>query len=161
MNSKRWMITILGMLIIAVAMTVFFFKKPGGELNQTNLSQAEELWRQKGLKNYHMTISVTGAQEELHQIKVANGSVISMTTNGADVKPSVWEYWNVEGMFQFLERELEQTKAEHNSFGTKQDRYMHLGVNFNKNWGYPQNFFRYVRNHPSNIQWTITEFKIL
>lgn len=82
-------------------------------LTQDKLQAAQRLWQQAGVKDYDITISVTGRTSARYHLQVRDGEVATATQNDqpfldANGKPDKRRayYWTVAGLFEVLETEL-------------------------------------------------------
>ena len=140
-------------LVIGGAALILVFRAPGETLTQDNLQTARARWTQGGPKSYDMEIVVTGAQDNTHNVEVRGGAVVRMKTGGVEVtSKSARASWSVEGMFDTLQRELENIGEVH---GTSE---VVLRVVYDARLGYPKKFLRHVAGQKNSIEWEVRSF---
>lgn len=147
-------------LFLAVAGTAatlaLLYRRPGEPLTEELLAAARARWQEHGPRAYDLEVSVSGAQEGDHRIEVRAGRVTKMTTGGAPVREGAWEYWSVEGMFRFLQGELENRARAAEVFGTTE---VELRVEFDDAYGYPARFLRHVMGQRKSVEWNVRSFR--
>ena len=82
-----------------------------------------------------------------------------MTTGGAPAPKHVWEYWDVNGMFQFLTTELDNAERPRAAYGVDDADDVVLRVAFDEQFGYPRRFLRHVMGRSAGIEWRVTAFE--
>jgi hypothetical protein len=144
---------LLGGIMIGGAVLILIFRAPGDSLSQDNLQTARIRWEKSGPKNYDMEIVVTGAQDNTHRIEVRDWKVVRMETGGVEVaSKSAHAAWSVEGMFDTLQRELENIGAVHGAAEVV------LRVVYDARLGYPRRFLRHVAGQKNSIEWEVRSF---
>ena len=161
-SPKRWgrLVPFLLGGVAGAAILFFLLRSPGEELTREGLAAARAVWKGRQIFNYRLTVDIEGAQHGLHEITVRDGSVVSMTTEGAAVPRAVWEYWTVEGMFRFLEDELAAREDPEPVHGVQDPGHVVLRARFDPDRGYPRTFFRHVMGRGAAIRWEIRQFEI-
>ncbi len=140
-------------LVIGGAALILVFRAPGETLTQDNLDTARARWAQGGPGSYDMEIVVTGAQDNTHRVEVRDRAVASMKTGGVEVASrSARASWTVEGMFDTLQRELENIGAVHG------EAEVVLRVVYDARLGYPRQFLRHVAGQKNSIEWEVRSF---
>lgn len=143
--------------VVATAVTLFlWYRRPGEPLTDELLAAARARWQEHGPRSYDLEVSVSGAQEGEHRIEVRAGRVTKMTTGGAPVREGAWKYWSVEGMFRFLEGELDNRERAAEVFGTTD---VELRVVFDPTYGYPERFLRHVMGQSRSVEWNVRSFR--
>mgnify|MGYP007059460768 FL=1 len=153
-----WIGLPVGVVVAAVAL-VLLLRKGGETLTTEVLAAARERWAAEGPKDYDLRIEITGAQEGSHRVEVRRGVVVNMTTGGAAVPPRVWPSWSVEGLFRFLETELENAERPARPHGVDSPDQVLLRAEFDGDLGYPRRFVRHVQGTTKSIEWEITAFE--
>ena len=142
----------LGGTVVSVVVAFLVLRNPDGPLTQDVLQSARERWDKSGPRSYTLEIDVDG---NLHLIQVRDGKVVNMTIGGSDAPESAREFWSVEGMFGFLEAELENASNPMKAFGVSDPSQVILRASFDAEWGYPKRFFRHVIGQGAGIQWEV------
>jgi len=154
-----WISSVVAALVIALAIHLWTHK-PLDPLTAQSLAQARQIWQNKRPQDYQMDVVVSGAQQGHHQITVRNNKVTKMLTDGVQTPERVWEYWNIEGMFRFLNEELVQAKQPQMAYGISDPSKVYLSTTFDPALGYPQYFLRQVFGKKVTIEWEIKNFQV-
>jgi len=154
---RKWILVLLG-LAAGTATLLFFLKEEGDPLTREALDKARRVWAEHDIRDYDMTVTVTGRQSGDHKIEVRGGSVATMTTGGAPTPEHVWKYWDVTGMFVFLKTELGNAERPRAAYGVKDADDVVLLVSFDEEYGYPRRFLRHVLGRNTGIEWKVTAF---
>lgn len=126
----------------------------GRDLSQTELDAARDLWRQRGPGSYVLVIETRGAAGQRSVVEVRDGEVVSMETGGRPASRGAWRYWSVEGLFDFLESELENAAAARETYDAEPEEVV-LKASFDGELGYPRRFLRHVMGTRNSIEWEI------
>lgn len=153
-----WIGLPLGVVIAAVAL-VLLLRKGGETLTADGLAAARARWEEKRPASYDLSIEITGAQEGRHRVEVRGGRVVKMTTGGEPVPERVWPLWSVDGLFRFLETEIENRERPARAHGVETPGQVLLRAEFDGTWGFPRRFVRHVRGRTDSIEWEITAFE--
>ena len=144
-------------------------RNPLPALTPQRLEQARRLWQRRGPENYRMTILLGSPQqqaagEEVPRIvvQVEKGKPISVTQQPGGVLPRrVWDYWTVPGLFDVLQRDLENRQHPQRAFGVSSPEMVVLRCRFDPQYGFPRQYQRVVRSRGLQSQWTVTHFEPL
>lgn len=160
MLRKNWPWWVAGGLSFTLLLGIVFFApfKRGRPLTRERLREARRRWREKDLKDYDLEIRVGGSQRAFHRIQVRGGKVVRMTTGGADVGSRPGRYWTVEGLFGFLETELEHAGKPERAYGVKDPSQVVLRAEFDPEWGFPRRFLRHVMGRSLEARWEVISF---
>ncbi len=153
--ARRMRLPMFFLGIAGGALTLLLLQaKPGEPLTRAALDAARATWKRVAIAHYEFEIEVSGTQQGHHSVTVRGGKVIAMTTDGAATLPHVHKFWTVEGMFDFLEAELDragrrlpETSAE-----------VILQAHFDGTRGYPLRFVRHVTGETGSIEWEMRRF---
>jgi hypothetical protein len=157
-TSLRWTAAaVLGTLVTLGV--VLLVRRPAETLTPARLHAAERRWQASGIRDYAMRLVVSGVQKGVHQVRVRDGRVVAMTTGGAPVAEHVWQQWSVEGMFAFLQQELENAQDPENAYSIADPSHVVLQVGFDEQFGYPRHFLRHVMGRRASIEWEVEEFE--
>jgi hypothetical protein len=158
--SRRAWIAAAAALVLALAVLAALLLRPRMEpLTVERLNAAKQRWQARRPADYDMQIVVSGIQKGVHAIKVRDGDVVDMTTGGAEVPKHVWPRWTVEGLFDFLETELENARDPANTYGVADPNQVVLQADFDEPTGYPRRFLRHVMGRQASVEWEVTEFR--
>jgi hypothetical protein len=159
---KRLPFILAGAGVVTCAVVILLItRKPGDPLTAERLRAAHDLWIRRAIQDYDLDVEVSGTQKGSHHIEVRAGRVAKMTTGGAPVPESAWEYWGVDGMFRFLEGELQNADRPEIGFGVKNRSDVVLYAHFDPDYGFPRHYFRHVMGRRIQIRWEITGFREL
>ena len=142
----------LGGSIVSLVVAFLAYRNWDEPLTQDALRSAQARWETSGPKSYTLEVDVDG---DLHTIEVSNGKVVNMMVWAAKAPENVWSHWSIEGMFGFLQAELENGANPQKAYGVSDPSQVVLRVNFDAEWGYPKRFFRHVIGHGAGIQWEV------
>lgn len=137
---------------LGAATLLLLLREEGETLTEAGLREARERWEAADVSDYDLAISVRGAQSGDHAVRVRGGVVVSMTTGGEEVPERVRPYWSVDGLFRFLEEELENARR-----ADEPSQYV-LEAAFDGELGYPRRFLRHVLGGGQGIEWEVTDF---
>lgn len=157
-SRATWALVAVGLVVVA-GIVALLLRRPAETLTAARLQTAEQRWHASGVSDYEMRIVVSGIQQGTHHIRVRGGRVVEMTTGGAEVPKHVWQRWTVEGLFAFLEEELENAKDPENAYGVEDPSQVILQVTLDKELGYPRHFLRHVMGRQASIEWDVEEFE--
>ncbi len=144
-------------------------RNPLPALTSQRLEQARELWQRHGPESYRMTILLGSPQqqaagEEVPRIvvQVEKGKPISVTQQPGGMLPRrVWDYWTVPGLFDVLQRDLENRQHPQRAFGVSSPEMVVLRCRFDPQYGFPRQYQRVVRSRGLQSRWTVTHFEPL
>ena len=156
----RLIVGVLGLAAGALTL-LLIFREEGDPLTREALDAARKTWRDKGPSDYKMDIHVEGRQSGEHHVEVRGGRVVKMTTGGAPASEHVWEFWSVDGMFEFLTMELNNASRAKATYGADDDGEVVLAAAFDDEYGYPRRFFRHVMGKQVGIEWEDSSFQPL
>ncbi len=119
-------------------------------LTAEKLEAAKARWRDAGIRNYQIKVEVSGGTTGSYVVDVRDGAIHQATLNG---KPFAQldqaEPWTVPGLFQVLERDLEND-AKPGSPAT------YTKVRFDPQDGHPIRYVRSSQNQHVIIETTVT-----
>lgn len=154
--ARRMRLPMLFLGIAGGALTLLLLQAKSGEpLTRAALDAARATWKRAAIADYEFEIEVSGTQRGRHAVTVRAGKVAAMTTDGADTKPHVHKFWTVDGMFDFLEAELD--RAERRPPGAPGEVILH--ALFDAGRGYPLRFVRHVTGESGSIEWEMRRFR--
>lgn len=126
----------------------------GRELTREDLEAARERWSRSGPASYTLVIETRGATGKRSVVEVRDGDVVSMETGGRPASRTAWEYWTVDGLFDFLDTELRNAAAAEQTYGASPDQVV-LQARFDDELGYPRRFLRHVLGTRNGIEWVV------
>ena len=146
-------------LIVGLALGLLVFRSGAPDtLTREDLDRARERWRAHGPSAYSMTVQMGGALEDRREIRVEDGEVVEMTIDGRPAAAASWRYWSAEGMFDFLEAELDNAADPPPSLGVSDPSQIVLRAEFDPRLGYPTRFFRHILGRQRGTSWEVVEF---
>lgn len=126
----------------------------GRDLVRSDLDAARDLWRRRGPASYELVIETRGATGKRSVVAVRDGEVVSMETGGRPASRGAWRYWSVEGLFDFLESELENAASARETYGAAPEEVV-LKASFDRDLGYPRRFLRHVLGTRNSVEWEV------
>jgi len=119
------------------------------------LIAARERWKSANIISYDMDLETTGAQTGLYHIEVRDGQLAKITRNGQEMHPSERDYWTVDGWFQAIEDDLENSEKPSGDDPATRCEFW-LRVRYHATLGYPQ---RYLRQQKQPSRRTATGYE--
>lgn len=150
---------VLGLGIGAVVGWVAVSGRPARALTAERLAEGQRAWRQHGPSDYTLELEMGGTIHDRRVIEVRDGRVVHMTTSGAEVPPAAWQYWTVEGMFDFLAQELSNAARPERTYGVSDPAAVVLRARFDPELGYPVYFLRHVMGQRLSTEWRVVDFR--
>jgi len=145
-------------LLLGIATTYAAFRYESSDLLVSeSLTEARARWEADGPESYDIVVQTSGSMVAEHRIEVRNGAVQKMTTGGKEATPGSWEYWSVDGLFDFLATEIRNGQDSLRAYGVDPGSVV-LRVRFNDEFGYPEFFLRHVLGKGMAIEWRVEEF---
>jgi hypothetical protein len=156
-NLRRLLWSVLG-LSLGLVIGYFWLREPSAPLTFDRLDEARRRWQEAGPASYVLEVETSGAVAAVHRIVVVEGEVVEMTTGGRVATPSAWEYWSVEGLFDFLVTELRNADNPQQAYGTGAAEVV-LQARFDPDLGFPSYFLRHVLGRQQSIEWNVIRFE--
>ena len=149
-------------LFVAGLVWVVVSRDPTPLLTEAEFQAAQERWQKYGPASYDMDVLLAGNRPGPVHVEVRDGKVTRMTRDGIVPKQRrTWEFWTVPAMFDTIQRELEMAeggpRGSPDAAGTKRE----LRARFDAELGFPRRFHRTVQGANQEVDWTVTEFKII
>lgn len=133
-------------------------REPSESLTRARLEEAQVRWQENVPASYLLELESKGAVNAHYRIVVRDGEVVEMTTSGREAARSAWEYWSVNGLFRFLETELQNAAEPGKVYGPAAAEVV-LRARFDSKWGYPAYFLRHVLGTRQSIEWKVKNFQ--
>lgn len=124
----------------------------GSAFNEQDLKQARLRWQQNGFNSYYLTLEISGDKVEtgVFVLKIKDGRISEATRNGVQlVKPD--SFYTIEGIFDFLENELELGQEPGRYFGAAPGARVYMRAHFDPQLGFPTRYLRAVTDTKHNI----------
>lgn len=135
-----------------------WLREPSAPLTAERLQAARRQWQQEGPTSYVLEVETRGDVRAVHRIVVREGEVVEMTTGGRAAAQAAWEYWSVEGLFDFLDAELGNAGNPRQAYGGDVSEVI-LRARFDPEMGYPSYFLRHVLGRQQGIEWHVVGFE--
>lgn len=149
-------------LALGLLLGLFFFRAgTPPELTREELDAARYRWEERGPESYQVTLQMGGALTDRRRIVVAEGVVTAMTISDRPAAEPSWQYWSVEGMFDFLQAELDNAQDPPPTLGVTDPDQIVLRAEFDPELGYPTRFFRHILGRQRGTSWEVVEFSPL
>lgn len=156
-NRRRLLWSVLG-LTLGLVIGFLVLREPSETLTADRLDEARRRWQQEGPVSYVLEVETKGAVGATHRIVVREGEVVEMTTGGRDASRSAWEYWSVEGLFDFLATELANASDPRQAYGSGVSEVI-LRARFDPDLGFPSHFLRHILGRQQSIEWNVIGFE--
>ncbi len=155
LDLRRPIWLVLALVIGAAAGLLLLGRNRSGELTSERLEEARRVWESEAPASYRLELEMSGALNEIRAVVVRDRRVVSMTAGGADVAPSAWEYWSVDGLFDVLRTEVANAADPSARIGARE---VALLAKFDPTWGYPTYFYRHIMGTSNDIEWRVVSF---
>jgi hypothetical protein len=156
-NRRRLLWSIVG-LTLGLVIGYLWLREPSSLLTTDRLDEARRRWQQQGPASYVLEVETKGAVGATHRIVVREGEVVEMTTGGRTATRSAWEYWSVDGLFDFLATELGNAGNPRQAYGSGVTEVI-LRAHFDPDLGFPSYFLRHVLGRQQSIEWNVVNFE--
>jgi hypothetical protein len=156
-NRRRLLWSILG-LTLGLAIGFLVLREPSETRTTGRLDKARRKWEQRGPASYVLEVETRGAVGATHRIVVRQGEVVEMTTGGSLATRSAWQYWSVEGLFDFLATELGNASNPRQAYGSGVSEVI-LRARFDPDLGFPSYFLRHILGRQQSIEWNVIRFE--
>ncbi len=162
---RFWAAAVVGFVCtLIVWFGLRLLRQPGLEpLTRTGWQQAWQRWNERGPRNYEIVVETSGRQAATYKVIVQGGEPSSATCNGQPLpQPRAWYTWSVPGMFETLERDLEQ--IERAQQGTPKGVPLSVYVAFDPQYGYPARYLRsehVASGSNPDVTWKVVSFQPL
>lgn len=146
-------------LLLGLLAGLLFFRRTAGDLTTERLAHARARWEEAGPASYVLELELSGSLEDRRRIQVEDGEVVAMTTSDVPVPDHTWSYWSVEGLFVFLEQELQNAADPRHAYGVEDPSRVILQADFDPDLGYPEYFLRHVMGTTRSTGWEVVHFE--
>lgn len=123
---------------------------------------AQDRWRSAAPSDYDIEVRVTGSQPATYRVEVRGGQPQAAWRNGKPLtQRRTFGTWSVPGMFATISRDIDA--VERHAAG-KADRFtprLTLRGEFDPKYSYPARYRRFEQWSPVEVQWEVTEFRVL
>ena len=127
--------------VILIAIVVFLNVYNARDvLTRERLEAARQLWRAAGIKNYDVTVTVTGNTSGVYDLKVRDGEVKEARQNGQPFEGAQRAYWTIDSIFDVV---LVDDLANDAREGSPTSR---TRVRFDPTDGHPVRYVRSAQN---------------
>lgn len=128
-------------------------------LSAESLAAARARWEAEGPASYTLELQMAGSLEDRRLIEVRDDRVVAMRIGERDASPESWEYWSVDGLFDFLEQELANAANPPAELGVTDPSQIVLRARFDRRWGIPTHFLRHLLGRQQSIEWMVVRFE--
>lgn len=140
-----------GSVIVATVLVVFFVLRDSTpRLTRDSFEAAHKKWQAAGVTDYDATISVEIERQGINRytVGVRDREVVTFKINGSETSPNA--YYSIEGIFGWLERELDLTESPSKD-GNSTLHQAVLRARFDESYGYPLIYKRIVTEKQSTF----------
>jgi hypothetical protein len=150
-------------------------------LTRAAYEAAERRWKSHGPKSYSIDIEFLSgrmlaaqlptAKSENHgaeadrnriHVEVRDGEVTAMTRGGVTPRQRrTWEYWTVPGQLDTIEQELDMAAEPAAGFHAPAGSLVVQRAEFDPEYGYAVHYRRIVLGTDLEIEWQVTQFKVM
>ncbi len=160
----------LGVLLgsgLSLVVWVLATRRPLPDLTPQRLHQAQQRWKASGPDSYTLEILLgttnpnadDGSKERI-VVQVRQGEVVHAERRpGGPLPRRSWAYWSVPGLFDVLQRDLENRQRSQKVFGVSDPSMIVLRCRFDPQYGFPTHYQRYVRTRGMQSQWVVVRFQ--
>lgn len=145
--------------LAALIATLALLRPRAAELNEDELARAKKIWRETAPADYDIDVRVTGRQPGDYHVEVRRGQPALASHNGIATPQRVWDVWTVDGMFDTIHQEIEQSQHADGPFGSPPGSQVIQRATFDERFGYPRRYQRIVMGTELEIAWEVVEFR--
>jgi hypothetical protein len=162
-NPRRrrpwWFLAATIVLLLAGIVWLVRTLLPGiPQINADDLAAAAAKFRAAAVRDYDLTIVLSGRKSEEIKTTVRNGRAVSVTRNGLPLKDErTRQPWTVEGLFDTIETDFDNAARPEAAFGSADVRVV-LRAEFDEKYGIPRRYLQQVYGRLDDLSWTVTEF---
>jgi len=118
--------------------TLVVIREPTEPLTPSALNAARQQWRDSAVVNYDLSFAMHGS---IYAVQIREGLVVHAEVNGRKPLTADLEAYSMDGLFDLLEQELENSAGPAGSLGSSAGRPL-LRVRFNSKLGYIEKYLR-------------------
>ena len=157
-----WGVVLGAMLAIgAIVVLLLLARDPTPRLTTAALQAAKNRWEANGPESYDVDVVTSGAQVGHYHVEVRNGLPTAVAREGRPPPRRVWDVWTVPGMFDTLDRELENAEQGAQGFGAAAGSRAVMRCVFDEQFGYPRLYNRTVLGASLDVRWEVTHFNVV
>jgi len=163
-SSLRWIALTLAVVVVAGIATTFIVANllRAPDISRQRFNTARKLWLARQPQNYDIAIQVTGRQPAVYKVQVRRGVAVAASRNGYPLnRPHAMGTWSVDGMFDTMERDLENIELHAAGKATPRTPRVTMWGEFDPEYGYPASFTRVQWDTSYEVVWKVTEFKVI
>ena len=155
--SRSWSLVV----VVGVLLTTANCAK-GEDLTRERLGQAAARWQQASISSYRMTLEITGDRIKAgtFEIEVIRNKIKAVSRNGKNIGSND-RFYSLDGLFKFLDDELEIAKEPARYFNAPSDTRVYLRAHFDPKLGYPTRYLRSVVGTDHNITLEVVHFEAI
>jgi hypothetical protein len=159
LTRRPWFVGLVFLLALAALLLTLKYFGPGlSQIAPADLAAAQKRWEAAALKNYDLTVVLSGRQTGEIRVAVRDGEPISMSRNGTEMRePRTWLPWTVPGMFDTLATDFDNAAKPAEKYGSPDVRVV-LRAEFDEKYGYPRRYLQQIYGRLDDLSWTVTEF---
>jgi len=151
---------VFGLLLGFAVTYAIAIREPSRLLVPEELTAALQRWEANKPSDYDLVVRTEGSVEAEHTIEVRGGEVRKMLTGGEEASPSAWQYWSIEGLFDFLATEIRNAEDCTRAYGVPPGSVV-LRARFHDDLGYPEFFLRHVLGRGMAVEWRVEELRVV
>jgi len=161
LSTPAWL-ALAAVVVAIVAVTSAFvvanyMRAP--DITRERFEAARTLWAAKRPPGYDIEINVSGRQPAVYKVQVRNGVPAAASRNGYPLnRPHAMGTWAVDGMFDTMERDLENIELHAAGKATPTTPRVTIWGEFDPQLGYPASFTRVQWDTSYEVVWKVTRF---
>ncbi len=153
-------IGVVAVSLLAVFVVANLLRAP--DVSRERFEAAKKLWLQKRPSSYDIQIKVSGRQPAVYEVQVRSGVAVAATRNGYALnRPHAIGTWSVDGMFDTMERDLENVERHATGKAPPGTPRVTIWGRFDPDYGYPANFTRVQWDNNYEVVWEVTKFEVV
>jgi hypothetical protein len=147
-------------ILVGIVVLMWLARDSVPPLSESDLTAAEERWRQNGPGSYDATIRITGTRAGEVRYEVRDGEVVAMQRDGVSpAQRRTWDAWTVPNLFDTVHTEIEAAETPERGFGAPPDARVILRAEFDDQYGYPVRYERHVLGTELAMGWEFIDFQ--
>ena len=162
--SGRFLAIMLGAFLAMLTLLAYLFFTAGprlGEVDQTRLDKAQQLWKRNGPANYDIEVAVTGPRAAVYRVEIREGNAVTAMRDGSPLKDArTLGTWSVPGMFDTMQSDVDHA-SEPIQINARESHFVSPRAEFHPQYGYPQRYRRIEWGSDMEVGWEVTEFLLV
>ena len=146
-----------GAFVVGLGVAVLILREPTEPLTADSLHAARQLWREAAIDDYTLRYRMHGSE---YAVIVRDDIVTEVTVNGQTPTSVDYRAYDVSGLFDTLEAEIENVTDPHGPFGGRPGAVL-MRVRFNARLGYIERYLRSAGGHGRGAAIELIDFSAI